>query len=323
MQPSSESGEEKLVFIVSDADRGIRLDLFLTGQPYLKKNSRSFLQALTRQGDVLVNGKIARAANRLHAGDRVEVNLPPAVETVLEPEPVSFTVLYEDDDILVLYKPAGLVVHPAAGHRSGTLVHGLLHRCSKLSGINGELRPGIVHRLDQDTSGVMVVAKNDLAHRSLVRQFADRKVRKMYVAVVHGVPQTEQGRINAPVGRHPVQRKKMAVTPTSGREAVTDWKLLEKFGDSFSFLELRPHTGRTHQIRVHLAHLHCPIVNDPVYGRKKHDPLLPADKRLCLHAKSLSFIHPTTGEALTFAAAIPEDMEEVLRQLRMKFPQRA
>jgi len=317
MPECSNSDQEQFYFVVSESENGMRLDVYLTSRPQLGKYSRSYLKNLTKSGKIELNGNTAKPSSKLHEGDELRVIIPLAKESPLEPEPVAFTPLYEDQDILVLFKPAGLVVHPAAGHQSGTLVHGLLHHCGTLSGISGEQRPGIVHRLDQDTSGVMVVAKNDRSHRTLVRQFSERHVKKIYLALVLGIPTATQGHIDVPIGRHQVNRKKMAARFDIGREAVTDWRIIETFGSQYSLFEVRPLTGRTHQIRVHLSHIGHPILGDQVYGkkRKNHSPIK-GNIRLCLHASSLSFSHPSTGRFLRFAADLPKDMLEIIQQLR-------
>lgn len=302
--------------LVTHQEAGTRLDIFLSECSGLQAHSRTFLQNLVKKQGIKVNGLAVRPSHKLRHGDTIEISLPPPEQCLLKAEPVNFQVIYEDDHILVLIKPAGLVVHPAAGHRSGTLVHGLLYYCHDLSGISGEERPGIVHRLDQDTSGVMVVAKNDLSHRHLVRQFASRRVKKTYLALVVGIPTDKKGRIDKPIGRHPVNRKKMAVTFGAGREASTEWLALEAFDNKFSLLDVSPLTGRTHQIRVHLSYLGFPIVGDPLYGGKGKIALLPEAPRICLHARALSFFHPATGEPVTFSAPLPEDMQTVIDRLR-------
>lgn len=307
-------GAEAQQLLITQREAGVRLDIFLSES---RSYSRSFLQNLIKNENVKVNDQVVvRPSYKLRRGDLVEISVPPLEGSQLEPEPVNFKVLHEDDHILVLIKPAGLVVHPAVGHRSGTLVHGLLFHCNDLSGISGEERPGIVHRLDQDTSGVMVVAKNDLAHRDLVRQFANRRVSKTYLALIAGEPAEKKGRIDKPIGRHPVHRKKMAVTLSSGREATTEWMVLESYDGICSLLEVRPHSGRTHQIRVHLSYLGLPIVGDPLYGGKGKLAGMLDVPRLCLHAKKLSFFHPATGDLVTFTAPLPEDMQSLIHRLR-------
>lgn len=301
--------------LVTQKEAGVRLDIYLAEDARFRHYSRSFLQNLIKKDGIRVNGRSVRPDYKLRPADLIEITLPSPEESSLEPEPVRFDVIYEDEHLLVINKPAGLVVHPAAGHWRGTLVHGLLYYCSELSCINGEERPGIVHRLDRDTSGVMVVAKDDLAHHALVRQFAGRKVGKTYLALVDGVPRNKKGKIDMPIGRHPVHRKKMAVTPSSGREACTEWQVLECFGEKYSLLEVTPHTGRTHQIRVHLSHAGLPILGDPLYGKRGKASAVEVP-RLCLHAKTLSFLHPVTAELVVFTAPLPDDMQMVIDQLR-------
>jgi 23S rRNA pseudouridine1911/1915/1917 synthase len=296
---------------------GQRLDAFLARMSLRPAMTRSMLQQLIRDGFVTVCSQVRKSGYRLQEGDLVEVLLPPSRPSALTPEEIEFRILYEDDELVVVSKPPGLVVHPACGNETGTLVHGLLFRCGNLAGISGEQRPGIVHRLDKDTSGVMVIAKNDRAHQALATQFKDRRVEKIYRALVNGRLAEEGGRIVAPIGRHPVQRQKMAVLPAGGREAVTNWRVLERFTAN-TYLEIRLETGRTHQIRVHLAHLGHPITGDPVYGGKIKGGEDLKINRQCLHAFRLSFTHPLTGEWLAFQAPVWPDMEEILRYLREK-----
>jgi 23S rRNA pseudouridine1911/1915/1917 synthase len=286
-----------------------RLDRFLAG--HLPQLTRSRLQALIRDGLVLVNGRPGKPALRLKVGDVVEVEVPPPQPVALIPEALPLEVVYQDADLLVVDKPAGLPVHPGPGHPQHTLVNAILALCSDLSGIGGELRPGIVHRLDKDTSGLMVVAKNDAAHQSLSRQLKERAVDKGYLALVVGTPHPADGVIEAPLGRDPLHRKKMAVVP-GGREAVTRYRVREVLG-GFSLLEVRPATGRTHQIRVHLASVGHPIVGDSVYSRRS----APFLDRQFLHACSLAFRHPTTGERLELTSPLPADLQAALREARV------
>jgi len=284
--------------------------------------SRAQVQRLIDEGQVWVDDALVRSGSRLKGGERLRVNLPDAVPVTLAPEDIPLTVLYEDSDLIVIDKPAGLVVHPAAGHASGTLVNALLYHCRDLSGIGGELRPGIVHRLDKETSGVLVVAKSDVAHRGLAAQFKVHSVERRYIALVYGdVPQA-RGLIDQPIGRHPVDRKKMSGQSRSGRRAVTRWEVLERFGnEKLTLLELTLETGRTHQIRVHFSEQNLPLVGDPVYGRKNRagslkDPALRAQiqclKRQFLHARVLGFDHPVTGERLRFSSALPQELQKIL-----------
>ncbi|MFT0728479.1 RluA family pseudouridine synthase [Synechococcus sp. F70.1] len=298
---------------VTEKQQGLRLDRGLAEQ--LPDLSRSRLQQLIRQGQVWLNGQPCLDKDRpLQAGDQIEVRIPPATPTSLQPEPIPLDILYEDEDLLVINKPRGLVVHPAPGHASGTLVHALLAHGSHLSGINGELRPGIVHRLDKDTTGALVIAKHDQAHQHLQAQIQAKTARRIYLGVVFGRPAQSQGTISAPIGRHPVDRQKMAVLPPGqGRAAVTHWQVLERLGN-YTLMQFELETGRTHQIRVHAAHLHLPIVGDPLYTRSKTSPVKLSGQ--ALHAWKLSFVHPRTGQPLQFTAPLPEEFERLLRQLR-------
>jgi 23S rRNA pseudouridine1911/1915/1917 synthase len=299
------------VFVAGEDEAGQRLDLALavwTGA------SRSQTRRWIEAGLVRVNQQAARAAWRLQEGDRVEAEPPEPVALEVTSEPIPLHVLYEDRELIVIDKPAGLVVHPAPGHPSGTLVNALLHHCRDLSGIGGVLRPGIVHRLDRGTSGVLVVAKSDAAHRALADQFRTHSVERVYRALVRGAPTHESGRVERPVGRHPSDRKRMSVRTASGREARTAWRVLRRFARSgYAWLEVRPETGRTHQIRVHLASAGLPIAGDPVYGRARPKALGLA--RPALHAAVLGFVHPGTGERLRFEAALPEDLAHALGEL--------
>lgn len=298
---------------VTEKQQGLRLDRGLAEQ--LPELSRSRLQQLIRQGQVWLNGQPCLDKDRpLQAGDQIEVRIPPATPTSLQPEPIPLDILYEDEDLLVINKPRGLVVHPAPGHASGTLVHALLAHCSHLSGINGELRPGIVHRLDKDTTGALVIAKHDQAHQHLQAQIQAKTARRIYLGVVFGRPAQSQGTISAPIGRHPVDRQKMAVLPPGqGRAAVTHWQVLERLGN-YTLMQFELETGRTHQIRVHAAHLRLPIVGDPLYTQSKTSPVKLSGQ--ALHAWKLSFIHPRSGQPMHFTAPLPEEFERLLRQLR-------
>jgi len=292
------------------ADRGgERLDTFIARRcPEL---SRSHARRLIDEGLVSVNGRQAKPSERVTAGLSVNVTIPPPETITLVPEAIPLTIIYQDGDIIVLDKPAGLTVHPAPGHPSGTLVNALLAACPDLRGIAGTLRPGIVHRLDKDTSGLMVVAKNDRAQRALQRQLKDRDVRKTYLALVRGVPAPREGTIAAPIGRHPKNRKKMAVV-ADGREATTRYRVREEIaGGQYSLLEVEPVTGRTHQIRVHLAAVGHPVVGDATYGRPSA-----AVGRQFLHAHKLAFGMPLGGRTVEFESPLPADLREALSQLR-------
>jgi 23S rRNA pseudouridine1911/1915/1917 synthase len=307
--------EEHIKLVVPNERDGQRLDHFLVEM--VPGISRSRLSNLIGKGFVLVNGSTIKAGNRLKGGERIEVSLPPPEPVAIEPEKVEFAVLHEDDDLLVIAKPPGVVVHPAAGHSKGTLVHGLLAYCDNLSGISGVERPGIVHRLDKDTSGVMVIAKSDKSHHGLVELFKTRQVKKVYHAIVFGKPGTQKGCISRAIGRHRSNRKKMAVLLHGGREAVTCWSVLQELSDFATYLEVLPETGRTHQIRVHMAHLGYPVAGDKLYGSKQQAHMNDkyCIKRQCLHAYSLSFTHPVTGKWLEFASPVWPDMQAILDKL--------
>jgi 23S rRNA pseudouridine1911/1915/1917 synthase len=285
---------------VQSADAGQRLDRFLAQA--LPAFSRARLQTLIREKFVTVNGKPARPRDPVRARAIVEVREPAVTKIDAQPEPMPLDILFEDDDLLVLNKPAGVVVHPGAGHQQHTLVNALLGHCKNLSGIGGKERPGIVHRLDKDTSGVLVIAKNDATHRDLSKQFAERTTGKTYLAVVAGRPRQKAGTIDAPIARHPVHRQRMSIARRAGRPAKTDYRVLESNGD-VSLLECTIHTGRTHQIRVHLHHLGHPVFGDKLYGGKRAGNF----PRQMLHAWKLSFRHPRTGESMSFTASVPTD----------------
>ncbi len=292
--------------MVEEFEAGRRLDAYLAEKLAL---TRSQVKKALERGHISLNGQRAKPSHRVRPGEEILVDLPPPEPPELHPQDVPFEVLYEDDDLAVINKPAGVVVHPAAGHWQGTLVHGLLKRLKGLSGIGGEIRPGIVHRLDKDTSGLMVVAKNDTTHILLGRQFKESRVQKLYLAIVHGCPEAREGRIDLPVGRHPVYRKKMSIQCRVCRQALTLWRLLKVFRKA-ALIEARPLTGRTHQIRVHLSAIGHPIVGDPLYGGCR--PVGPKAKRQMLHAFRLSFVHPGTKKLLSFEAPLPQDMAQLL-----------
>lgn len=301
----------KYEFTVGEKDQNTRLDLFLSRQ--LEQVSRSYLQELIQSGHVTRNGKPAKASSRLKTLDRIVVFLPEPQHVKLEPEPIPLDIVYEDADLLVINKPQGLVVHPAPGHYHGTLVNALLFHCRDLAGIRGSLRPGIVHRLDKETSGLLVVAKTDLAMQGLIEQIKNRQVRRHYLALVHGELDRQTGRIQAPIGRSPRNRKKMAVVE-SGRPAVTWYHVMERFA-GFSLVEVRLETGRTHQIRVHMAYIGHPVAGDPVYGPRRPAFNL---RGQALHAWYLALEHPRTGTPLEFTAPLPAYFREVLERLRSK-----
>ena len=289
-----------------------RLDHFLVES--LPEFSRSRLQKLVKDGFISVDGIPAKkAGQKLEPGARVEVVIPPTAPSELVGEDIPLDIIFENDDLLVINKPAGMVVHPAAGHDTGTLVHAVLGYDSDIEGIGGEERPGVVHRLDKETSGLILLAKNDHAHRWLQDQFRLRKVEKTYLALVDGAPPTPSGRVEAPIGRDPSHRKKMAILPPGkGREAVSEYVTLESF-EKHTLLEFHPHTGRTHQIRLHCMFLECPIVGDKIYGHRKQ--LIELDRHF-LHAIKLKIILPGEEDMQTFDAPLPEELQEILDSLR-------
>jgi 23S rRNA pseudouridine1911/1915/1917 synthase len=292
--------------VVANEAAGQRLDQFLRGE--LPEYSRAFLQKLIEQGHVAVNGGPAKASYKVRIGDRVRVEIPPPRPLATLPEEIALDVLFEDDDLIVVNKPAGLVVHPAAGNYEHTLVNALLHHCrGALAGIGGVERPGIVHRLDKGTSGCIVVAKTDLAHKALVAQFKSREVKKTYRAVCWGKLARPSGRIETVIGRSERDRKKMSARTSRGRPAVTDYRVLKQFAD-FALVEVHIHTGRTHQIRVHMAHIGHPVVGDATYGRARSTNISVA--RPLLHAYKLGFTHPRSQEVVEFTAPVPDDMVE-------------
>jgi 23S rRNA pseudouridine1911/1915/1917 synthase len=294
---------------------GERLDRWLSAR--LRDCSRSYVQKLIRGGRVLLDGAPAKASRRVAAGQRLEICFPPAeLEPAAEPEDIPLEVVFEDDHLLAVDKPAGMATHPSCGHSRGTLANAAAFHCANLSALGGAVRPGIVHRLDMDTSGLLVVAKTDAVHRELARQFAAREVRKRYLALVHGAMGQPGGTIEKPLGRHPRKRKKQAVIRSGGREALTAYRTLERLGD-FSLLELRPHTGRTHQLRVHLASCGCPILCDALYGREMEFPSGNAVlRRQALHAAAIGLRHPITGRDLALESAPPADFAAALELLR-------
>ncbi|AEF94112.1 pseudouridine synthase, RluA family [Desulfotomaculum nigrificans CO-1-SRB] len=301
---------DSYLFEVDQENAKSRLDVFLSGQCH--DLSRSYIQRLIEEGQVTVNDLPTKANYKLRVGDRVAVEVPPAEELQVVPEPIPLDIYYEDNDVIVVNKPRGMVVHPAEGNTSGTLVNALLYHCRDLSGINGVLRPGIVHRLDKDTSGLIMVAKNDLAHNSLAQQLKDRTVTRRYRALVHNNIREEVGTVNAPIGRDPRDRQRMAVVERNSKPAVTHYRVLERFGQ-YTLVECRLETGRTHQIRVHMAYIGHPVVGDPKYGPTK--PHFDLDGQL-LHAGVLGFKHPTTGQYLEFTAPLPDIFEQVLHKLK-------
>jgi 23S rRNA pseudouridine1911/1915/1917 synthase len=294
--------------IVVKTGAGMRIDRYLAGE--LRQFSRTRLQQLIRDGFVTLNGKRGRPSDRVRTGDRIDLCEPPPEKMENQPEAIPLDILFEDEDLLVLNKPAGLVVHPGAGHREHTLVNALLSHCQNLSGIGGQERPGIVHRLDKETSGCLVVAKNDEAHRGLSSQFAARTVEKVYLALVSGKLRKSTGTIEEKIARHPVHRQRMAAISSRGRPAKTEYRVVA-FRKDFSLIECQLHSGRTHQIRVHLHHLGHPVLGDKVYAPK----LASGFPRQMLHAWKLGFQHPCTGDWRSFEAPLPEDFSQALKSV--------
>ncbi len=301
-------------FIITSAESGIRLDHFLVRR--YPDVSRNALAGLIRAGEIRINDHQVKAGYRLHENDCLAVSFPKKRSAVLLAQPIDFKILYEDIDLLVINKPPGLVVHPGDGNREGTLVNGLLYHCQTLPG-SDPVRPGIVHRLDKDTSGIMLVAKTDIALKKLSDSFKNRQISKTYHAVLLREPSRKTGRLVAPIGRHPVHRKKMAIRHENGRYAATNWQV-QQVWPGFSFVEIDLETGRTHQIRVHMASVGCPVAGDRLYGGRINANLGLSIERQLLHASSLRFPHPVTGELRTFSAPLPEDMRQVLSTLNQR-----
>lgn len=293
-----------------DTNDRARLDVFVAEMGEI---TRSRAAKLLEDGCVLVNGKIAPKNLKLSFGDEVVLNMPDPISYDITPEDITLDIVYEDNDLLVVNKPKGMVVHPAAGNFDGTLVNALMHHCGEsLSGINGVMRPGIVHRIDKNTSGLLMVAKNDAAHNGLAEQIKEHSFTREYEAVVYGNLKNDSGTVDAPIGRHPVKRKQMAVTDKGSKHAITHYTVLERFGD-FTHVRLRLETGRTHQIRVHMAYIGHPVAGDDVYGPKKVITSLCGQ---CLHAKKVGFVHPITNEYLEFESELPDYFQKFLRGIR-------
>ena len=302
---------EYMTFAAEKEDIGIRIDVFLADA--LEDVSRSGVQKLMEQGHIQLNGKAVKPNYKLREKDVIDVQIPDVVEPEILPENIPLDILYEDQDVIVLNKPQGMVVHPAPGHTSGTLVNALMYHCgAELSGINGEKRPGIVHRIDKDTSGVLMVAKNNAAHQSLAEQLAVHSITRKYNAIVYNGFSEESGTVDQPIGRNPQDRKKMAVTQKHSRHAVTHYRVLERLGN-FTLIEAQLETGRTHQIRVHMTYIGHPLLGDNVYGKKKQPFGLEGQ---VLHARVLGFRHPSTGEYMEFEAPLPPYFETLLTRLK-------
>ncbi|MFY4773799.1 RluA family pseudouridine synthase [Metabacillus sp. RGM 3146] len=298
-----------LEFVIAPEQQNERIDK--AAASFGEDWSRTQVQQWIKEGLLTVNDAPVKTNYKCQANDKIEITLPEPEELDVVPEEMNLEIYYEDSDVLVVNKPRGMVVHPAPGHLTGTLVNGLMAHCTDLSGINGVLRPGIVHRIDKDTSGLLMVAKNDMAHESLVNQLVEKTVTRRYKAIVHGVIQHDQGTIDAPIGRDKQDRQSMTVTKAGGKDAVTHFKVLERFKD-FSYIECQLETGRTHQIRVHMKYIGFPLAGDPKYGPRKTLEI----GGQALHAGILGFVHPRTGEYLEFEAPLPEEFTTLLEQLK-------
>lgn len=297
-------------FLADQNAENERIDKYLTD--YLKKHSRSFLQKLIRDGQVFVNGRAVKNNYRIHEEDRIELTVPEPLQTDIIPEDLNLDIVYEDDSVLVVNKSKGMVVHPSAGHASGTLVNGLMFHCGdRLSGINGVLRPGIVHRIDMDTTGLLIVCKDDQAHNCIAAQLKEHTITRRYHALVKGYFKDTEGVIDAPVGRNPSNRLKMAINRQNGKHAVTHYRVLEQFS-SCAYIECRLETGRTHQIRVHMSSIGHPLIGDTIYG----GPAVKNVQGQMLHAKIIGFIHPVTGSYMEFDSSLPGYFLDILERLR-------
>lgn len=310
-----ELGSERIYCFSVSQEKDKRIDIFLKEK--IQDITRTRVQSLIKEGHVKVNGDVPKISYRVKSGDKILVTIPRAVKYRIEPQEVEFQVLYDDGSIIVLNKPPGLVIHPAPGHMTGTLVHGLLKYCKGLSGVGGELRPGIVHRLDKDTSGILIVAKNDRAHQHLTQQFKEGKVKKRYLAIVEGRIRASKGKVELPLGRDPRKRKKISVLKKGGKKAITLWEKLKDLEYELTYMAISPITGRTHQIRVHMAYIGHPILGDTTYGhsKKKYREVGLDIKRHMLHAEAIKFIHPEKEELIELKAPIPDDMKEILSRV--------
>ena len=301
--------EELLVFGVSQEEQDLRIDRYLSEK--MDNCSRSFVQKLLKDGKVSISGKSVKPSYKVQAGDVIEAKVPEPEELEILPEDIPLDILYEDEDVLIVNKPKGMVVHPSAGHYSHTLVNAVMFHCKdQLSGINGVLRPGIVHRIDMDTTGALVICKNDASHQKLAEQLAVHAITRKYRALVHGNLKEDTGTVTGAIGRHPTDRKKMAINERNGKPAVTHYRVLQRFGN-YTYIECELETGRTHQIRVHMAYIGHPVSNDPLYGRGKS-----TEFGQMLHSKSIKFKHPTTGKELFFEVDPPKEFLEKLEKLR-------
>lgn len=301
---------EEIVLKITEENNGERIDKYLS--TVIEGKTRSFIQGLIADKAVTVNGKIIKSNYKLKSNDEIVIILPEPIELDVKAENIDLNIVYEDSDVIVINKPKNMVVHPAPGNYTGTLVNGLLYHCKDLSGINGVIRPGIVHRIDKDTTGILVIAKNDEAHNSLAKQFKDHSIKREYYALVEGRFSKESGTIDKPLGRNKKDRLKMDIVE-DGRRAVTHYEVLEQYDKGVSLIKCTLETGRTHQIRVHMASIGHPLVGDQTYGYKKQKFKIEGQ---ALHAKTLGFIHPTTGEYIEFTSDFPEYFEELIKKLR-------
>ena len=300
------------IFEVMEEQEGERLDKYLS--IIYPDFSRSFFQKLIKDSSVFVNDKAEKASYLVKLEDVVTIHFPDAVQTTIEPENIPLDIIYEDDDLLIVNKPKGMVVHPSAGHYTGTLVNGIMYHCKdSLSGINGEIRPGIVHRIDMDTTGSLIVCKNDFSHINIAEQIKVHSVNRIYEGIVCGNVKEDEGTIEGPIGRHPVERKKMAINEKNGKPAITHYKVLERFGN-YTYMQFKLETGRTHQIRVHMSSIGHPLLGDSLYSSGKSP--FKALQGQTLHAKTIGFVHPTTQQYVEFEAPLPEYFEKLLTQLK-------
>lgn len=314
MSSKQDTQDDVYEYVVDSELSGTRIDKYVTDILNDPAVSRTQVQEWIKSNAVKVNGSNVKSNYKVQTNDTVVIEVPEAEQLEIVAEAIPLEIIFEDKDVIVINKPRGMVVHPAPGHSSGTLVNALMHHCKDLSGINGVLRPGIVHRIDRDTTGLIMVAKNDLAHVSLANQLKDHSVTRRYTALVHGNVPHDSGTIDAPIGRDSYDRKLYTVTDHNAKEAVTHFTVIERIGGDFTIVELQLETGRTHQIRVHMKYIGYPLAGDPVYGRNKTIPL----HGQALHAGILGFTHPRTGERMQFEVPLPEDFEDILRSLRSR-----